>query len=61
LSANEAYSGIVGKTFVNEISVKPIYYDFRTKYVACFGGSNGYIYNRSQVLSDLKAFVGNVI
>ena len=58
LSAGETYCEITGKAFFNELAAKPFNYDFRTKYAASFGGANGYIYNRSQVLSDLKIFIG---
>jgi hypothetical protein len=61
LSASEVYNEITGKTFVNVISAKPLNYDFRTKYASSFGGANGYIYDRGQVISDLKTFVRGTV
>ncbi|MCL1928376.1 MAG: hypothetical protein FWG07_06270, partial [Treponema sp.] len=60
LSAGETYCEITGKAFFNELAAKPFNYNFRTKYATSFGGTNGYIYNRIQVLSDLKTFIGSV-
>jgi hypothetical protein len=57
LSAGEVCREIIGKKFVNEISATPFNYDFRTRYADLFGGGRGYIFNRDQVLSDLKAFI----
>jgi hypothetical protein len=58
LSAAEVYSGLVGKEFVNEATAAPFKYDFRTKYASCFGGSDGYIFNREQVFFELRNFIG---
>jgi hypothetical protein len=60
LSAGEVYSELTGKEFVNKIAETPFNYDFKTKYANCFGGAKGYIFNRTQVLSDLRSFVGEV-
>ena len=57
LSAGEVYRELCGRPFVNEVGQKPFNYNYRTKHDTCFGGENGYIYNREQVLSDLKPFV----
>ena len=57
LSAHEVCKEIYCKEFVNEISQTPFNYDFKTKYNFCFGGTNGYIYDRKQVLSNLKSFI----
>jgi nucleoside-diphosphate-sugar epimerase len=59
LSAGEVYRELTGKEFINEAAAAPFNYDFRTVYANCFGGSGGYIFNRSQVLSDLKDFIGS--
>lgn len=57
LIASEVYAELVGGDFTNEILVKPLNYDFRTKYATLFGGKGGYIFDRKRVLSELKEFV----
>jgi nucleoside-diphosphate-sugar epimerase len=54
-SAGEVYEYLTGKAFVNE-TAKPYNYDCRTKYAALFGGNNGYIASKEQVLPDIRAF-----
>jgi len=57
VSAADVYEYILGKEFVNELDKPPFNYDFRTKYADIFGGKDGYIFGRGQVLSELKDFV----
>ena len=42
---------------VNELGKPPFDYDFRSRYAGAFGGTNGYLENREQVLSGIRAFV----
>jgi hypothetical protein len=58
LSAGEVCRELTGKEFVNELTETPFNYDFKTKYADCFGGGNGYIFDRAQALSDLRNFAG---
>ena len=37
-----------------------ITYDYKSSYANLFGGKNGYLYNKEQVLSDLKAYIGKL-
>lgn len=57
VSAGEVYFNILRKPFTNEISKKPFSYNFKTKYADIFGGKNGYIFDKSQVISELTLFV----
>ncbi|MCL2051061.1 MAG: NAD(P)-dependent oxidoreductase [Lachnospiraceae bacterium] len=57
ISAALIYEHIYGKTFKNELAKLPFAYDFRTKYDGLFGGENGYLFSREQVLLELKDFV----
>lgn len=57
VSAAEVYQFLTGKEFLNEINGTPVYYDFKTKYDSLFGGQNGYICNKRQILSEIKKFV----
>ena len=43
--------------FTNDPGVPPARYDVRSKHSALFGGRDGYLYDRRQVLDDLRAFV----
>jgi hypothetical protein len=47
----------LGHEFENEIATPAPNYDFRSLYAGLFGGSNGYLYNRQQVIDDLAAYV----
>lgn len=51
------YRMLTGKEFVNHITDKPPYYDFRTKYAEFFGRGDGYIQSREFVCRDIKEFV----
>ena len=57
VSAAEVYEYVYGRLFVNEFSRVVPHYDYRTKYAAILGGSNGYIANKTQVLRGIKNFV----
>lgn len=58
---SEIYKAVTGKDFVNEILKTPPLYDFRTKYAGLFGGADGYIARRKQVLSDICGFINSEI
>ena len=57
VSICELYKYIKNSEFKNEISDKPAFYDFKTKYDYLFNGLNGYIFNKQFVLEDIKKFV----
>lgn len=57
VSVQEVYEYLTGETFVNELDKEPFNYDFRTVHAGKFGGSNGYLFTKEQVLLDLKQFV----
>ena len=46
-----------GLDFENELSREPARYDFRTRHDRLFGGGDGYVLTRSQVLAELRSFV----
>lgn len=54
---SELYTYLTGKEFVNEITQKPVDYDYRTIYDKTFNGKNGYICDKEQVLAQIKSFV----
>ena len=49
----------LGHEFVNDIDTPAARYDYRSRYARLFGGHNGYLYSKEQVLSDLWGFVVN--
>ena len=57
VSVAEVYRALCGGTFVNELNKPPFDYDFRTKHAAAFGGAEGYLEDREQVLAGIRAFV----
>lgn len=59
LSSSEIYRFLFNKEFVNEVSTKPAYYNFKSKYATLYGGSNGYIIKKKDVLNELRSFVNN--
>lgn len=57
VSAGEIYKYLTGKEFVNELNGTPANYDYKTIHAECFGGQDGYIITRYQVLEQIKDFV----
>ena len=58
VSAAEVYEYISGKPFINELKGVPANYDYKTVHAEIFGGKNGYICDKGQILSEIKEFVG---
>ena len=52
---------LTGREFVNKVTVKPPYYDFKTKHADAFGGNDGYIQTAEFVYNDIKEFVSEMI
>ena len=57
VSAGEVYEYLESKEFVNELMGKPAMYAYKTKYAEIFGGTNGYISSKEEVLSQIGEFV----
>lgn len=51
------YEYLTGETFCNELGGVPVFYDYRTQYAEVFGGKDGYICDREQVLQKIAEFV----
>jgi len=56
VSAAEIYRYLTGKTFKNEITGNPAYYDYHTVYSVLFGRNDGYISDKESVLQEIKDF-----
>lgn len=59
IRVDQLYEFIYKKEFKNEFSINPISYCFRTKFDKKFKGSQGFIFDKSLVLEDIKEFVSN--
>lgn len=57
VSMREVAAAAFGLEFDNRPSTPPARYDFRTVYAERFGGRDGYLLTKQQVLGDLAAFV----
>lgn len=57
---SEIFKYIKQKEFVNEIAPIVPNYNFKTKYAHYYGGENGYIGKKEDVLADIKLFVEGV-
>ncbi|MCL2253307.1 MAG: sugar nucleotide-binding protein [Lachnospiraceae bacterium] len=57
ISSADVYEYIFGKSFNNLLDKPPFEYDFRSKDAEIFGGRNGYIFEREQILRELKEFI----
>lgn len=57
VTAGEVYKYVSEKDFVNKISDKVVEYNFKTKYSLLFGGKNGYIFDKTIILKDIRKFV----
>lgn len=57
VSAGELFYYLECKEFRNEIMDVPANYCFTTKYDSVFGGKNGYICDKGQILKEIKQFI----
>lgn len=57
VTAGELYEYLEGEPFVNELPGTAADYDYRTRYDRLFGGDNGYILGREDVMEAVRKFV----
>lgn len=57
VAAGELYEYLTGEAFVNELAGKPVYYDFRTIHDKIYGGKNGYICSKQEIMEEIRQFV----
>ena len=57
VSAAEVYGHVTGEAFKNELAGTPAVYDYRTVYAETFGGKDGYLCSKEQVLEEIAGFV----
>ena len=57
MSVCEVAHSSFGIDFDNRPNDGPAQYDFRSRHAALFGGSNGYLYSKQQVLAAMATFV----
>ena len=57
VSAGEVYEYLTGEQFVNELGGMPADYDYKTVYADDFGGVNGYISSKEDILESISKFI----
>lgn len=57
VSVAEVYKVLAGTEFKNELMKEPYNYDVRSIYAEMLGGADGYLVNKTDELTDLKAYV----
>lgn len=57
VSVEELYEYLSGNQFDNRLEGTPFEYDYRTIYDKMFGGKNGYIIDKQDILKEVKEFV----
>ncbi len=57
ISAGELYRYLSGEDFLNELSVAPADYNYKTCHAELFGGKSGYICDKESIMKDIKEFV----
>lgn len=59
LSAHFVAKECLHLDFQNETEREPVNYDVKSRYFNVFGGGNGYLYLKEEVLTELKEFINN--
>lgn len=57
VQVSKLFQVVTGKEFKNEIGITFPNYNYKTKYCDLFGGIDGYIFSKEEVLQDLKKFI----
>lgn len=57
IEVRELYRYIYNEDFENEVSSNIPNYNYKTKYYEMYNGKDGYIYNKKEVMEDIKNFV----
>lgn len=57
LQVSELYEFLSGKEFKNELAKPPFNYNLTSVHAQKFGGQNGYLFTKEQVMEDIKKFV----
>lgn len=57
ISISELYQVLTGKNFTNYLAKEIPKYDFRSIYASLYNGANGYLYNKDEILNEIKKFV----
>lgn len=57
VSVREITRDVFGFEFQNPLQTTPAFYDFRSKHDYIFGGSNGYLFSKKQILTEMKGYV----
>lgn len=61
ISAGELYTYLCGDAFVNELAGVPANYNYKSIHAKVFGGQEGYICGKHEIMLKIKEFVTNEI
>ena len=54
---SELFDYLYQQKYINELEASVPYYNYKTKYANLFGGRNGYIFSKGEVMADIKEFI----
>ena len=57
VGADEIFFAVKGEHFINETEKPVPKYNLKTVYCDVFGGKNGYIFGKQQVLEEVSQFI----
>jgi hypothetical protein len=57
VTAAEVYAYVTGETFINELPKDVPHFHYKTKYAALWGGHEGYLATKQEVLLGIKKYV----
>lgn len=57
ISISDLYQVLTGKNFTNYLAKEIPKYDFRSIHASLYNGANGYLYNKDEILNEIKKFV----
>ena len=60
ISAGELYEYLSGEKFINELGGIPADYDYRTIHASIFGGKNGYVYDKKEILIQIRNYINGM-
>jgi hypothetical protein len=57
VTAAEVYAYVTGETFINELPKDVPHFNYKTKYATLWGGKDGYLSTKQEVLLGIKKYV----
>lgn len=60
VTAGELYFFLTGEEFVNHLDKQIPFFNYKTKYAEIYGGKNGYIRTKKDVLEEVKQYISEM-